>query len=508
MDLKTLVQTLHPLERAVVKHLDSSSSDMELVDKTGLQPVEVVRALQWLQNKEVLTISKETAESIHLGPNGQKALEEGLPERRFLEAVSKKGLKIGDLGKAAKLGVAEVNVCLGLLKKRGHVSLDKGVAAITPEGKKALSDTSLEERFLRKLEMPVPVSSLSDEDKYGYDAFKKRKGLINVKSSTRFTYGLTDLGKQLSKAKISDDMIDRLTSDMLKIGSWKGKPIRRYDVSINVPSVTGGKRHFVKQAVDYTKKIWLEMGFKEMEGPLLQTSFWNFDALFTAQDHPVREMQDTFFIAEPASGDLPDKRLVGRVKHMHEEGGELTSTGWGGTWTKEHAQRNVLRTHTTALSAQTLASLKEEDLPAKFFSVGRCFRNETLDWCHLFEFNQTEGIVVDPKGNFQHLLGYLKQFYQKIGFEKVRFRPAFFPYTEPSVEIDVYHPEHQTWIELGGAGIFRPEVVVPLLGKDVPVLAWGQGLGRIMSDYYSITDIRDLYKNDLKQIRDMKIWSK
>ena len=508
MDLKTLVQTLHPLERAVVKFLDSSSSDEELVEKTGLQPVEVVRALQWLQNKEVLTLTKETSEFIHLGPNGLKALNEGLPERRFLEAVAKKSLKLEDISKEGKLEIPEVNVCLGLLKKHGQVTLDKGVVVITDSGLKAINESSLEEKFLHKLEEPVPIESLSSEDKYGFEAFKKRKGLVVVKTITLFTYTLTELGKKLSKEKISENIIDRLTSEMLKSGSWKGKPIRRYDVSINVPTVTGGKRHFVKQAVDYTKKIWLEMGFKEMEGPLLQTSFWNFDALFTAQDHPVREMQDTFFIAEPANGTLPDNKLVGQIKHMHEEGGELTSTGWGGTWTADNAKRNVLRTHTTVLSAQTLAKLKEEDLPAKFFSVGRCFRNETLDWCHLFEFNQTEGIVVDPKGNFQHLLGYLKQFYQKMGFEKVRFRPAFFPYTEPSVEIDVYHPVHKKWIELGGAGIFRPEVVVPLLGKDVPVLAWGQGLGRIMSDFYSITDIRDLYKNDLKQIREMKIWSK
>ena len=166
----------------------------------------------------------------------------------------------------------------------------------------------------------------------------------------------------------------------------------------------------------------------------------------------------------------------------------------------------MLRTHTTVLSAQTMAKLKKEDLPAKFFAVGRVFRNEALDWKHLFEFYQVEGIVIDPNANLKNLKGYLTQFYKKMGYEKVRMRPAHFPYTEPSLEVDVFHPIKKEWVELGGAGIFRPEVVIPLLGFDCPVLAWGQGMGRIISEYWKITDIRELYKNDVKQLREMKMW--
>jgi phenylalanyl-tRNA synthetase alpha chain len=168
----------------------------------------------------------------------------------------------------------------------------------------------------------------------------------------------------------------------------------------------------------------------------------------------------------------------------------------------------MLRTHTTVLSVLKLQQLKKDELPAKFFNVGKVFRNEALDWKHLFEFYQIDGIVVDPDANFKHLKGYLKEFFGKMGYPDVRIRPAHFPYTEPSVEVDVLHPVKKEWIELGGAGIFRPEVVIPLLGEDIPVLAWGLGTGRIVSSYYNITDIRDMYKNDLKQLRDMKIWLK
>ena len=249
------------------------------------------------------------------------------------------------------------------------------------------------------------------------------------------------------------------------------------------------------------------MGFKEMTGTYVNTSFWNFDALFTAQDHPVRELQDTFFVGSPKEGSLPSKSLIAKVKKAHESG-TSGRIGWRYSWDPAPAKANVLRTHTTVLSAQVIAKLRSSDIPAKYFALGRCFRNETMDWSHLFEFNQTEGIVIDPNANFRHLLGYLKQFFNQMGFPKARFRPAHFPYTEPSVEIDVWHPLHEKWVELGGAGIFRPEVVEPLFGKFIPVLAWGPGFDRIILEYFNITDIRDLYKNDLKQLREIKYWLK
>jgi len=119
-----------------------------------------------------------------------------------------------------------------------------------------------------------------------------------------------------------------------------------------------------------------------MSGDLIQTSFWNFDALFTAQDHPVREMQDTFFIKD-VNGKLPDKKTINKVKQAHEKGVD-NSKGWNYEWQEEDSKRVVLRTHTTCLSAKTLANLDLKNLPAKFFSVGKCFRNETVDWSHGF----------------------------------------------------------------------------------------------------------------------------
>jgi phenylalanyl-tRNA synthetase alpha chain len=461
MDVKKLIETLTPWERKVLPLLSKHKNPSDIAKASGLPEIQVMRALQWLQNKGIIKLDLQVKQTVELGKNGYDYLTKGLPEKRLLSALKSKSLGLNELAKATSLERQELNVSLGLLKKKAAIGIDKGVVSITDHGKKLLGKETLEEKFLKNKTLRIKIKPTS--------------------------------------------ALDKVTPEMLVKGTWKNKSFRRYDVKINVPKIYAGKRHFVKQAVDYAKQIWMDMGFKEMEGSILNTSFWNFDALFTAQDHPVRELQDTFYVGDPAKGKLPDKRLVDSVKKAHECG-VGGSKGWQYRWNPEDAKKNVMRTHTTVLSALTLAKLKKENLPAKFFSVGRCYRNEAVDWSHLFEFNQTEGIVIDPDANFRHLLGYLKQFFAKMGFPKARFRPAYFPYTEPSVEIDVYHPVHKTWLELGGAGMFRPELTVPLLGEDIPVLAWGPGFDRIIMDYFGLKDLRDLYKNDLKQIREMKSW--
>jgi phenylalanyl-tRNA synthetase alpha chain len=244
---------------------------------------------------------------------------------------------------------------------------------------------------------------------------------------------------------------------------------------------------------------------------LIQTGFWNFDALFTAQDHPVREMQDTFYIKN-VQGKLPtDKKIVQAVKEAHEKG-IAGAKGWRYEWKEDEAQRVIMRTHTTVLSAQTLAMLGKlktlKEKSGKFFAIGKCFRNETIDWGHSIDFNQTEGIVVDPNANFRNLFGYLTEFFKKMGYSEVKLVPSYFPYTEPSVEIYGYNSIKKVWIELGGAGIMRPEVVIPLLGEYIPVLAWGPGFDRALMEYYEIKDIRELYENDLTKLREIKFWDK
>ena len=268
-----------------------------------------------------------------------------------------------------------------------------------------------------------------------------------------------------------------------------------FDISVESTDAPLGKNHPITRMSSRIRRIMTEMGFAEMEGSIVESSFWNFDALFQPQDHPARELADTFYLEgeEP----LPqDSKLVSRVKAAHE-------IGWKYSWNPKEATKRVLRTHTTALSARSVAAIKDKQ-PHKFFAVGKVFRNEATDYKHLAEFYQVEGIIAWDNAKFTDLLGTLKEFYSKLGFEKIRFRPSFFPYTEPSLEIEVFFEPRQQWLELGGAGIFRPEVSIPLAGV-YPVLAWGLSLERPLMLSLGLEDIRSFYRNDVDFLKSVRL---
>jgi phenylalanyl-tRNA synthetase alpha chain len=503
MDLQKLNESLSPNERKILPYLEEDVID--ICKKANLDKISVNRALEYLQNKKVINLIFDTKKIIELGVNGIFYKKKGLPERRLLHLLEKKRiLSLEEAQKQSRLSGDEFKISIGALKNKALIEIKRGNIILNAD-KKGIVKKTLEESFLEIL--PIEYDNLTPEQMYAFKNLQKRKDIIQLKDKKKSLIDLTDLGKELIKMEFKNiELIEQITPEILKKEKlWKGKKFRRYDVTSPVSEIFCGKRHFVNQAVDYGRKIWTEMGFEEMEGDIVQTSFWNFDALFTAQDHPVREMQDTFFINKKSC--LPDKKIVEVVKKAHEDGVDK-SKGWNYKWNEEESKKLVMRTHTTCLSARTLARLKSENLPVKFFAIGKCFRNETVDWSHGFEFNQTEGIVIDENANFRHLLGYLKQFFKKMGFEKVRFNPAYFPYTEPSVEVNVWHPEKKCWLELGGAGMFRPEVTIPLLGKHIPVLAWGPGFDRMLMDYYGIKDLREIYKNDINQLRKIKKWIK
>lgn len=495
---------LTQIERKVLPELLKTGNASEIIKLTGLKDVEVLRAFQWLTNKELITVDKQETDVIILEKNGQIYKKEGLPEKKFLNAIKKGKKTLEELTRI--LDREEINACIGILKRQAAINTEAGPSfSITEQGFALLKKETLEEKYLEQ-EFPITEKNMPPEFIKVTQDFLKRKNLIRKDKQIEWTAILTPKGKLLAqKTGNSETYEEKLTPEMLKTGSWKNKKFRAYDVNSRVPSIMRGRKHFVNEAVEYIKQIWLELGFEEMEGDKVQSAFWDLDTLFVPQDHPAREMQDTFYIDGNAK--LPEP-LLKKVSKVHQDGADTGSKGWQTKYSKEEAQKILLRTHTTVISAHTLSNLKKTDLPKKFFIVGRVYRNEALDWKHLFEFNQVEGIVVDPNGNLAQLKGYLKEFFSKMGYTDVRIRPGHFPYTEPSAEIEAYNPEKKQWVEMGGCGIFRPEVTKTLLGFECPILAWGLGMERIISTYYEITDIRDLYKNDLQQLKTMKAFMK
>jgi phenylalanyl-tRNA synthetase alpha chain len=304
------------------------------------------------------------------------------------------------------------------------------------------------------------------------------------------------------KKLIGKEVIE-LTPALLKTKIWKEVKFKPYNVEIAGKRIYPGKKHpYFEFLVEIRQKL-VELGFKEMEGPLIETEFWNFDALFQPQDHPARDWFSTFTLSYPKYGKLPKREIVERVKACHENGWKTGSTGWRYKWSHEKASRLMPRAHGTCLSARTLASLPE--IPGKYFAIAKCFRPDVIDPMHHIEFNQVEGIVLGESLTFKHLLGVLKMFAEEIaGAKEVRFIPDYYPFTECSVQTSCKHPA-LGWIEIGGAGIFREEVTYPL-GIKVPVIAWGLGIDRLAMFKLNINDIRELlYSRNLDWLRKVPI---
>jgi phenylalanyl-tRNA synthetase alpha chain len=505
MDIKKLAQTLHPYERRVLPELAQHAYLEDLATAAGLKEVEAMRALQWLENKKAVTISTEPRELISLDKNGLEYLKKGLPERRFLTALNGQELPLSKIAQKTQLKSEEVNICLGMLRQKGAIIMlkDKELKVkITEQGKRILETEFLEEKFLKK-NFPLKPAQLSAEDKHTFEQLRKRKQIIKTDVSRIKKAVLTDLGKKLVALGVRDEnIVDTITPAVLRTGEWKNKTFRRYDVKINVPNVHSGKKQPYKAFLDEVRKKFTSLGFTEMDGPLVETDFWNMDALYMPQFHSARDIHDAYYIAEPKYGKL-DEKLVKKVQAAHEHG-ILGSTGWRYQFNTQRTHRHILRTQGTACSARMLASPNLQ-IPGKYFGITRVFRHDVIDATHLPDFNQTEGIIVEEGLTFRHLVGLLKMFAKEFAdAEEIRIVPGYFPFTEPSAELYAKHPQ-LGWIELGGAGIFRPEVVTPLLGKHVSVCAWGLGIDRIGMFKLGFKDIRNLFSQDLEFLRNTPV---
>jgi len=293
-----------------------------------------------------------------------------------------------------------------------------------------------------------------------------------------------------------------LTKEMLDSGAWASTAFKAYNFDAAGREAGGGHAHALMRVRAEFRQILLEMGFSEMPtNRWVESSFWNFDALFQPQSHPARDAHDTFFMKEPARALAVPADYAAAVQAMHEGGG-AGSLGYRYAWKRAEADKNLLRTHTTAVSARMLHALAHQPggfKPARYFSIDRVFRNEALDATHLAEFHQVEGVVADVGLTLGDLLGVISDFFARIGITQLRFKPAYNPYTEPSMEVFGYHPDLKKWTEIGNSGVFRPEMLAPMgLPPDVRVIAWGLSLERPTMIKYRCKNIRELFGHKSK----------
>ena len=480
-------------DKRVLKAISEGCSNPQAIaDKLGMK-IEAVRAsADVLSEQGLVEVFKSVDEIFSLTEEGIKYAKEGLPERRLLEAI-------GSGKPMAELKDPSLKIGLGWLRKKGWAVIQGG--EIKPVGS---APRGKDEEHLETLLSGSKAGSELDNK-----ALTMLKSRRLVESST-FKAWRYESSKKYVEASVTlrsneSSYLPKITADIIKNGLWNGKyvtykgdryEVRPYDVTLAADKIYPGKKHPYQRLIDKMREIMLEMGFTEIKGEIIQSSFWNFDALFQPQDHPAREMQDTFYLDTKA--EIPD---FTKVKEMHECGGGVGSTGWGGCWSPDIAKQEVLRTHTTSVTIKYLADHPEP--PVKAFGIDRVYRREAIDATHTPEFEQLEGIIMDRGVTFSNLLGVLKEFYAKMGFEEVRFRPGYFPYTEPSVEPEVFI-DGLGWVELGGAGVFRKEVTAPF-GIEHPVLAWGLGVSRVAMLKLGLKDLRLLYQSDIQWLRETPV---
>src|SRR3989338_3246816 len=505
MDIEKAISSLNPAERKVLKVLDNFSSMSGIMVATGLKDVEVMRSLQWLQNKNIVKLNEEQKEVVSLDENGIRYLKYGLPEKIFLESIGMPKT-LAEIGEETKLSSEELQVSIGALKSKAAIDIKKDkelIISITDHGKGLLKKGFIEEQFLRE-KFPKDLGSLRDEEKFVLEVLKKRKKIVKVDQIKVVSAHLTELGKKLSKEKLDENLIERITPSLIKSGSWKGKKFRRFDVKVNVPSIWAGRKQHYRRFLDEVRQKFISMGFIEKSGPIVESDFWDMDALFMPQFHSARDIHQGYYIKEPKySKDIPEDK-VKNVKAAHENGFGTGSIGWRYNFDVKRTHRHILRTHDTSISARTLAS-KDLQIPGKYFQIGRCFRYDIVDATHLSDFNQVGGFVIEEGINFGHLKSLLRMFAEEFADAKeIKIVPSYFPFTEPSAQLMVRHPDIG-WIELGGSGIFRPEMVKALIGREVPVIAWGVGLDRLAMFKLGIKDIRHLFSHDLEFLRNAKV---
>ncbi|MFA4946352.1 MAG: phenylalanine--tRNA ligase subunit alpha [Candidatus Micrarchaeia archaeon] len=463
----------------VLKALTHEYADArEIAAAVRLAPETVMSALETLKEEGYAEVARAEEARAELTPEGLNCVKRGLPERRLWQAVGESaGIK--EAAEAAGLNAQETSVALQWAKKKKWLEIKAGRL------ERLDAPVSKIEEFLLNPSAALPAHEVFAE------LFARKLAIQRVEK--RFSARATSKATQATgEAKAT-----RLTPEDLKSGDWRKKKYAEYDLATLNDSADYGKKHAYKEFLNRIRGKLAAMGFQEARGPLVELEFWNMDALFMAQDHPAREIHDVFQVDDPCRGEILDSATLSLVKKAHERG-LAGSKGWGYKWDPEIAARLVMRSQTTAVSARELA--KGVKPPARIFSIGRVFRPDEIDWKHFIEFNQCEGIVVEEGLSFRELLGYLKDFAAEVfGAREIKFAPSYFPFTEPSVEMHANIPG-KGWAEVGGAGMFRPEMLAAL-GVKTPVLAWGLGIDRLAMVELEAKDIRELMSRDLDYLR-------
>jgi phenylalanyl-tRNA synthetase alpha chain len=510
VDIQALIKNLHPLEIRVLRtfkvgqELTTDTLEQQLSYKEG----HANQAFSWLTGKDLAQILRREPWTFYeITPLGKTWANSGAPEERIISFLKEKGPHtLPEIASALGIENKDTGSAFGSLSKEGvlEMSGDKKAAYTGRGSPKRLKITA----GLLKKAMEAQdglIGGLTGDEETVIGGLAKKRGAQDAPFRTvereTVVYTLTaeaaEAAKALESAGISGNEIGQLTPRMLATGEWKTGAFRGYNIAIPPARIIPGRVNPYVSFLESVKDKLCSLGFEEFDGPLVETEFWNSDALFMPQFHAARDIHDVYYVKNPTHAKKIDDPFLSNVAASHETGGKSGSRGWNYAFDRDFTRRLILRSQGTVLSAHQLAKAK---IPGKYFGIARCFRYDKVDATHLSDFYQTEGIVLGEEVNLRTLLGFLEMFAVEIaGATDVKYVPGYFPFTEPSIEVHIKHPV-LGWFELGGSGIFRPEVTKPM-GVEVPVLAWGIGIDRMALMALGLNDLRELFSPDIEQVR-------
>jgi len=515
MDVQSIIKNLHPLEIRVLRaYAPGTELGAEKLEKElDYKPGHANQAFSWLGGKGLVTeVRREARTFFEITDLGRAFAKEGTPAERILAFLKDKGPHtLPEIAAALGLDNKDVGSAFGTLSKEGAVKMDddkKAAYAAAPKSAQFAITADLLKLAVAAEGGLLDQADLSADQNAVMGTLAKKRGAADapfrVVERETVIYALVpeavEIKKALDAAGISGEEIGSITPAMLKSGEWKKGSFRGYNIAIPPARIIPGRTNPYVSFLESVKDKLCSLGFEEFDGPLVETDFWNCDALFMPQFHAARDIHDVYYLKEPTRAKSIEEPFLSNVAAVHENGGDTGSRGWGYSFDREFTKRLILRSQGTVLSAHQLAKAK---IPGKYFGIARCFRYDKVDATHLSDFYQTEGIVLGDEVNLKTLLGFLEMFAIEIaGATEVKYVPGYFPFTEPSVEVHIKHPV-LGWFELGGSGIFRPEVT-KAMGVDVPVLAWGIGIDRMALMALGLNDLRELFSSDIEGVRQRK----
>lgn len=503
------VKNFHPLEVKLLRNvkLGEDITAERIVRELDYKIGQCNQAFSWLSAKGCLEeTGRRTVVTYELTDLGKTQAEEGTPAQRIFDLLkNSEPLALPQIAEKLGLEKSDIGSAYGSLSKAGTCAMNEENKAYIKNDQLPSDVTETAELLKKGLKGAIDESSMTDREKELMGRISKKRGAAGspykMSESEVVTYRMTKLGEEakeaLLKANITGEEIGVLTPQIIANGSWKTASFRPYGLDAPVQRLIPGRHNPYANYIQWVKDKLTSLGFEEFDGPLVENEFWNGDALFMPQFHSARDIHDVYYVKEPRHCKAIEEPWLSNVANTHENGGNTGSRGWQYKFDHEFTRRQILRSQGTVLSAHQLTKAK---VPGKYFGIVRCFRFDEVDAKHGADFYQTEGIVIGKEANLKDLLGLLKMFAVEVaGATDFKYVPGYFPFTEPSIEIHIKHPV-LGWFEMGGSGIFRPEVTKSL-GIDEPVLAWGLGIDRMAMMHLGINDIRDLFSPNIDSVR-------